>query len=270
MCSDTRTCRSTPFIPAFSILAWSPQSDQYMNLSEETKIQWILFFWEYTKCICCPWKMLLGTKTTICKNILSGSFSHHLYGPISIVGWGLHRGRHQHNNISNSSISHGVKLCHAHVCVLKHSFFHISPPESIVLLRKCMGYVIQRAELVFISIYFMVLSHGKCVRGSVKSTNCKYIVIYCSKRVRWCHFCFMLWCWHFFDHWDMAVHRIPQLCFGHNLNLCTLHLKKLHVHKLYNIGKDEPYSLFFKNFMRQSIKAGHSHYKKKKSTVHTF
>ncbi len=37
--SETRTCRSTPFIPAFSILACVPQSDQYMNLrgSKQTK-----------------------------------------------------------------------------------------------------------------------------------------------------------------------------------------------------------------------------------------
>lgn len=37
MCSDTRICRSTPFSPDFSILAWPPQSDQYINLR---KMHW--------------------------------------------------------------------------------------------------------------------------------------------------------------------------------------------------------------------------------------
>lgn len=35
--SETRTCRSTPFIPAFSIFACVPQSDQYMNLGGKNK-----------------------------------------------------------------------------------------------------------------------------------------------------------------------------------------------------------------------------------------
>lgn len=33
----TRTCRSTPFIPDFSILAGSPQSDQYRNLRDKDR-----------------------------------------------------------------------------------------------------------------------------------------------------------------------------------------------------------------------------------------
>ncbi len=36
MSSDTSTCRSTPFMPAFSILALMPQSDQYMNLWKQS------------------------------------------------------------------------------------------------------------------------------------------------------------------------------------------------------------------------------------------
>lgn len=32
--SDTSVCRPTPLSPDFSILAWNPQSDQYMNLEE--------------------------------------------------------------------------------------------------------------------------------------------------------------------------------------------------------------------------------------------
>lgn len=39
MCSDTKICLSTPFIPAFSILAWPPQSDQYINLWEDTQVR---------------------------------------------------------------------------------------------------------------------------------------------------------------------------------------------------------------------------------------
>lgn len=39
MCSDTKICLSTPFIPAFSILAWPPQSDQYINLREDTQVR---------------------------------------------------------------------------------------------------------------------------------------------------------------------------------------------------------------------------------------
>lgn len=35
----TKTCRSTPFIPDFSILAGSPQSDQYRKLQEEERGQ---------------------------------------------------------------------------------------------------------------------------------------------------------------------------------------------------------------------------------------
>lgn len=35
MLSATSTCRSTPFIPAFSILARVPQSDQYMKLQRD-------------------------------------------------------------------------------------------------------------------------------------------------------------------------------------------------------------------------------------------
>lgn len=35
--SETSTCRSTPFSPAFSILACIPQSDQYMNLMRKKK-----------------------------------------------------------------------------------------------------------------------------------------------------------------------------------------------------------------------------------------
>lgn len=34
MLSDTSVCRSAPLSPDFSILAWYPQSDQYMNLKE--------------------------------------------------------------------------------------------------------------------------------------------------------------------------------------------------------------------------------------------
>lgn len=34
MLSETNVCRSAPLSPAFSILAWKPQSDQYMNLKD--------------------------------------------------------------------------------------------------------------------------------------------------------------------------------------------------------------------------------------------
>lgn len=37
MLSATSTCRSTPFIPAFSILARVPQSDQYMKLGTDKR-----------------------------------------------------------------------------------------------------------------------------------------------------------------------------------------------------------------------------------------
>lgn len=34
MLSETSVCRSAPLSPAFSIFAWKPQSDQYMNLKD--------------------------------------------------------------------------------------------------------------------------------------------------------------------------------------------------------------------------------------------
>lgn len=46
MLSATSTCRSTPFIPAFSILALVPQSDQYIKLGWTKKAYLLCYYGE--------------------------------------------------------------------------------------------------------------------------------------------------------------------------------------------------------------------------------